>query len=95
MYGLTEAFPIAVKAVGEDGVPGTSGRVNPDFDVAILDADGNAVVDAVGEIACRGGSPEVDEPGLRRGSGGGIVGRGHTGSGSAPVTSAGSTPPAT
>jgi len=58
MYGMTEAFPIAVKAVGEDGLPGTSGRVNPHFDVAILDADGN-VVDGVGEIACRGKSSEV------------------------------------
>jgi crotonobetaine/carnitine-CoA ligase len=59
MYGMTEAFPIAVKTVREDGVPGTSGRVNADFDVAIVDADGNAIIDGVGEITCRGISPEV------------------------------------
>ncbi len=29
MYGMTEAFPIAYKAVSDEGVPGTSGRVNP------------------------------------------------------------------
>src|SRR5262249_55716905 len=28
MYGMTEAFPIAVKGVADDGVPGTSGRPN-------------------------------------------------------------------
>jgi carnitine-CoA ligase len=60
MYGLTEAFPVAVKAVGEEGVPGTSGRVNRAFDVAIVDAEGNAVVEgAVGEIVCRGTTPVV------------------------------------
>lgn len=49
MYGLTEAFPIAVKSVGAAGVPGTSGRLNPDFDVAIVD----------GEITCRPTRPGV------------------------------------
>ena len=54
MYGMTEAFPIAYKAVSEDGVPGTSGRVNPAFDVRIVDSDGNAVPQGtVGEIVCR------------------------------------------
>ena len=38
MYGMTEAFPIAYKAVSEEGVPGTSGRVNPAFDVRIVDS---------------------------------------------------------
>ena len=37
MYGMTEAFPIAVKGVADDGVPGTSGRPNPNFDVRIVD----------------------------------------------------------
>src|SRR5690349_1790545 len=37
MYGMTEAFPIAYKAVSDDGKPGTSGRVNPDFEVRIVD----------------------------------------------------------
>jgi carnitine-CoA ligase len=54
MYGLTEAFPIAYKAVSDEGVPGTSGRVNPAFDVRILDQQGEALpVGSVGEIACR------------------------------------------
>lgn len=54
MYGLTEAFPIAYKAVSDDGVPGTSGRINPAFDVRIVDSDGNRAADGtVGEIACR------------------------------------------
>lgn len=77
MYGLTEAFPIAVKAVGEDGVPGTSGRTNDDFDVAILDTDGRPVVDAVGEIACRGGSPEVMSQGYVEASEAGLFVRRH------------------
>ena len=54
MYGMTEAFPIAVKGVADDGVPGTSGRPNPNFDVRIVDAEGNPLpAGAVGEIACR------------------------------------------
>ena len=60
MYGLTEAFPIALKAVADDGVPGTSGRPNPDFDVRILDERGNPLpAGTVGEIACRPKSPHV------------------------------------
>jgi crotonobetaine/carnitine-CoA ligase len=54
MYGMTEAFPIAYKAVSEEGVPGTSGRVNPAFDVRIVDSDANSVPQGmVGEIVCR------------------------------------------
>src|SRR5258705_4600830 len=54
MYGLTEAFPIAYKAVSEEGVPGTSGRVNPAFDVRIVDSHANPVPEGmVGEIVCR------------------------------------------
>ena len=54
MYGMTEAFPIAFKGVSEDGVPGTSGRVNPAFDVRIVDSDGRPVpAGSVGEITCR------------------------------------------
>jgi carnitine-CoA ligase len=54
MYGMTEAFPIAVKGVAEEGVPGTSGRPNPNFEVRILDDDGNSMpAGKVGEIACR------------------------------------------
>jgi len=54
MYGMTEAFPIAFKRFSEDGVPGTSGRVNPVFDVRIVDGDGVPVrAGSVGEITCR------------------------------------------
>lgn len=60
MYGLTEAFPITVKGVDEDGVPGTSGRPTPSFDVTILGADGDPVpAGTVGEIACRPTHPHV------------------------------------
>ena len=60
MYGLTEAFPIAVKGVADDGVPGTSGRPNPNFDVRIVDPDGEPLPDGtVGEIACRPRYPHV------------------------------------
>lgn len=54
MYGMTEAFPIAFKAVSERGVPGTSGRVNPAYDVRIVDGDGQQLpTGSVGEIACK------------------------------------------
>jgi crotonobetaine/carnitine-CoA ligase len=54
MYGMTEAFPIAYKSVSDDGVPGTSGRVNPAFDVRIVDSEGQSVPEGmVGEIVCR------------------------------------------
>lgn len=60
MYGLTEAFPIAVKALGDSGIPGTSGRPNPDFEVRILDDRGDPLPDeTVGEIACRPRYPHV------------------------------------
>lgn len=54
MYGMTEAFPIAYKAVSDQGKPGTSGQVNPAFDVRIVDGQGQPVpTGVVGEIACR------------------------------------------
>lgn len=54
MYGLTEAFPIAYTTVSENGVPGTCGKVNPAFEVRIVDEDGRPVAAGVtGEIACR------------------------------------------
>ncbi|MFI5508100.1 AMP-binding protein [Mycobacterium sp. NPDC051804] len=54
MYGLTEAFPIAYKAVSDDGRPGTSGQVNPAFEVRIMDDRGQPLpTGTVGEIACR------------------------------------------
>src|ERR1700758_2111726 len=60
MYGLTEAFPIAYKAVSDEGVPGTSGRVNPAFEVRIVDKDDRPVrPGVVGEIVCRARVPEA------------------------------------
>jgi crotonobetaine/carnitine-CoA ligase len=60
MYGMTEAFPIAVKGVDDDGVPGTSGRPNPHFEVRIVDGDGNPLpAGRVGEISCRPRHPHV------------------------------------
>jgi crotonobetaine/carnitine-CoA ligase len=70
MYGLTEAFPIAVKSVAEAGVPGTSGRPNPNFEVRIVDPDGEPLPDgAVGEIACRSRYPHVMSEGYMNASG--------------------------
>ena len=60
MYGLTEAFPIAVKAFSDEGVPGTSGIVNPAFDVRIVDVHGHQVAPGtIGEIVCRARYPGV------------------------------------
>src|ERR1700761_4065631 len=60
MYGMTEAFPIAVKGVADEGVPGTSGRPNPNFDVRIVDEEGSPVpAGTVGEITCRPRHPHV------------------------------------
>jgi carnitine-CoA ligase len=70
MYGLTEAFPIAVKTIAEAGVPGTSGRPNPNFEVRIVDSDGEPLPDgAVGEIACRPRHPHVMSEGYLNASG--------------------------
>jgi carnitine-CoA ligase len=71
MYGMTEAFPIAVKGVADEGVPGTSGRPNPSFDVRIVDADGEPLPDgSVGEIACRPRYPHVMSEGYVNAGGG-------------------------
>ncbi len=60
MYGMTEAFPIAYKAVSDDGVPGTSGQVNPAFEVRIVDGQGRPLpTGMVGEIACRARRPHA------------------------------------
>jgi len=60
MYGMTEAFPIAYKSVSDEGVPGTSGRVNPVFDVRIVDADGRPLpTGVIGEITCRARWPHM------------------------------------
>ncbi len=73
MYGLTEAFPIAVKGVADDGVPGTSGGPNPHFDVRIVGLDGAPLPDgSVGEIACRPRFPHVMSEGYVKPSGVGV-----------------------
>ncbi|OBI85779.1 AMP-binding protein [Mycobacterium asiaticum] len=60
MYGMTEAFPLAVKSVADEGVPGTSGRLNPNFEVRIVDDAGVEVpAGTVGEITCRPRFPGV------------------------------------
>ncbi len=67
MYGMTEAFPITVKGVADDGVPGTSGRPNPNFEVRIVDPEGNPVpAGTVGEITCRPNYPHVMSEGYVR-----------------------------
>lgn len=54
MYGMTEAFPLAVNGVSYDGVPGTSGRINPNFEVRIVNTNGAELpAGSVGEIICR------------------------------------------
>ena len=73
MYGLTEAFPIAVKGVADHGVPGTSGGPNPSFEVRIVDPNGAALPDgSVGEIACRSRYPHVMSEGYVNPSGVGV-----------------------
>ena len=74
MYGMTEAFPIAVKAVSEQGAPGTSGRVNPAFDLRIVDTNGKTVPEGmVGEIVCRARATHAMSEGyVSSGSGSGL-----------------------
>jgi crotonobetaine/carnitine-CoA ligase len=72
MYGMTEAFPIAYKAVSDEGVPGTSGRINPAFDVQIVDPRGQPVpAGMVGEIACRARAPHAMSEGYVASASGG------------------------
>jgi crotonobetaine/carnitine-CoA ligase len=71
MYGLTEAFPIAVKTVSDEGVPGASGKVNPAFDVRIVGPRGQPLpTGEVGEITCRAKSPHVMSEGYVSATGG-------------------------
>ena len=60
MYGMTEAFPLAVCAVHDDGVPGSAGRVSGLFDVRVFDDYDAEVPDGEpGEIVCRPSAPHV------------------------------------
>ena len=72
MYGMTEAFPIAYKAVSDEGKPGTSGQVNPDFEVRIVDLLDQPVPQGmVGEIACRARNPHAISEGYVASASGG------------------------
>jgi crotonobetaine/carnitine-CoA ligase len=72
MYGMTEAFPIAYKAVSDDGKPGTAGHVNPDFEVRIVDLLDEPVPQGmVGEIACRARKPHAMSEGYVASASGG------------------------
>lgn len=67
MYGMTEAFPLAVNGVAYDGVPGTSGQINPNFEVRITDGAGAELpAGSVGEITCRARYPDVMSQGYVR-----------------------------
>ena len=60
MYGLTEAFPVTVAGVTDQFPPGTSGQPTPEFEVRILDANGDPLpAGQAGEIACRAKSAHV------------------------------------
>jgi carnitine-CoA ligase len=54
MYGMTEAFPLAVWGVEDDAEPGSAGHTSPLFDVRIFDDDDAEVPEGQpGEIVCR------------------------------------------
>jgi carnitine-CoA ligase len=60
MYGMTEAFPLAVWGVTDDGEPGSAGRTSRLFDVRIFDDDdAEMAVGEPGEIVCRPRAPHV------------------------------------
>jgi crotonobetaine/carnitine-CoA ligase len=60
MYGLTEAFPLAVWGIGDEGVPGSAGRTSRLFDVRIFDDhDAEVAPGEPGEIVCRPCAPQV------------------------------------
>ncbi|MBJ17909.1 MAG: AMP-binding protein [bacterium] len=54
MYGMTEAFPVAITRVSDRLPAGVAGRANPTFDVRIVDEQGGDVAPGMaGEIICR------------------------------------------
>jgi len=60
VYGLSEAFPLALAGVDDDNPPGASGRANPLFDVRIVDEDDAPLPPGtVGEVVCRPRQPHV------------------------------------
>jgi crotonobetaine/carnitine-CoA ligase len=73
MYGLTEAFPVAIGSYRDPLPDGAAGRPNPAFEMRIVSDEGReAAVGEVGEIRCRArsagamfssylGAPEITE----------------------------------
>lgn len=54
MYGVSEAAPLTIGGVKDTLIPGSSGRINPAFDVRIFDdEDAELPAGEVGEIVCR------------------------------------------
>lgn len=59
-YGLTEASLMTSLPDGVTPAPGSSGRINDDFDVRIVDDDDNEVpIGTPGEVICRPKKPHV------------------------------------
>ena len=60
VYGMTEAEPMVLPWPGEATPPGSCGRPNPDFEVAVRGDGGHpAAPGETGEIACRSRVPEI------------------------------------
>lgn len=54
MYAQTECMPVSLSPIGDPGRPGSSGKPNPNLQVAIVDTNDNSVpVGALGEIVVR------------------------------------------
>jgi carnitine-CoA ligase len=59
-YGMTEALPMALYALGDEVREGSTGRAQPNFELLVLDEDDQPVdPGVVGEICCRPRSPHV------------------------------------
>jgi crotonobetaine/carnitine-CoA ligase len=59
-YGMTEALPMVLYAMGDEVREGATGRAQPNFEVLVLDQDDQPVdAGVVGEICCRPRAPHV------------------------------------
>jgi crotonobetaine/carnitine-CoA ligase len=59
-YGMTEALPMVLYALGDEVRDGATGRPQPNFEVLVLNEDDEPVEpDEVGEICCRPRAPHV------------------------------------
>jgi crotonobetaine/carnitine-CoA ligase len=60
VYGMTEAEPLALPEPGVKLPLGSCGRVNPDFELTVLDSENQALpIGEVGELAVRPRVPDV------------------------------------